>query len=237
MTGRAIATVLLAALAATPALAASKTIEYGTGACSYKLRFDPAKVNETQLRDTLRLLFDAPVPDLFDQPDPARLQKQIAAAEQSCKAKLDEIGRLKLLAVPGVEAARDQLRAETELSCRMSLAELRGFTDPAQLNGFTTEPKCTFYIDALAGRVPKAKALETLSAASCADNASPARCRKEFADRAGDDTKYRLDLLSYGWRNCVLHAPDQPASDGNAARNEIGEKIIARYKIKESCED
>jgi hypothetical protein len=87
----------------------------------------------------------------------------------------------------------------------------------------------------LAGTMPVHKAVDTLVGASRKDNADPKRCRADFVCDSEDPEKHRMNLLSFGWGNCVN---DTIAANVDYDRRfRIGNELIKRYKVKESCDN
>lgn len=222
--------------AAGPAAAQNKTFRFGTGACDYTLRIDTRKVDQGELEATLKFLFDYTV--VFGGlPDKASdFPAETRRVEAECAASAKSLAETKLLSDPRIETIRREVAEADAEYCRFTLDKYAGWSDPARLRPWSKDPKCTVFVDALAGTVPLDKAVDALVAASCKDNADPKRCRADFVRESKDPDKHRLNLLSYGWGNCVNATIGQAKLDSDR-RVRIGRELIKRYKVKESCEN
>lgn len=222
--------------AAAPAAAQTKTFGFATGACDYTLRIDTKKVKQAELEATLKLLFDFNVVVAVVPDKAAGLAAETRRVEAECAASAKNLAGAKLLPDPRVEAIRRELVEADAEYCRYNRDKLAAWTDPERLRGWSREPKCQFYVDALAGTVPTEKAVDALVADSCKDNSDPKRCRADFVRDARNPDKHRSNLISFGWNNCVNPTTRQAKLDSDA-RHRLGTEFLKRYKVKESCEN
>ena len=240
---------LLATLAAAPAGAAERTLSVSGPGCEYKIRFDPAKFDEKKLRDTGDLLLDEGLSAPYFPTHPANetvTEKTIEADYATCMKPAAELKALAFIDMPGVEELRaarlDQIAdgcAFERIKARAMLPGasakvLREFQPAAQSCGRLVEK-----LDDPAGVRP---VWRDLVAKACANNASPARCRKDSlaAEAKPDaDRLIRADMVSFHWTNCAVPFLKMNADQDKdqAAQQALAKEFRKRFKAKEKCEE
>lgn len=238
---------LMAASAAAPAMAETRTLRWESGLCRASLRFDPAKVDPHALQNTVDLLkIDQRqlAPIALGPHSPADLAKlQPAKFEQECAAAMTRLRDSTLLPIDGFEAYRSGRMAEVEDTCRFGSVLLRGHTTSSTFRQY--EPAaghCDLYIDALEGKRDIMDVWRKRIVEQCADNADPAACRERArADGAKPDgtTWIRIYVAAFGWNNCAVHytANNSPAAKRlDAQRAKLAKTFDRLYKVKEVCD-
>ncbi|GLH82496.1 hypothetical protein SSBR45G_74050 [Bradyrhizobium sp. SSBR45G] len=191
--------------------AAERTMSWDSG-CRFSIRFDPAKQDETRLRNTVHLLFG---PSDFDSPGPtpAFEPKAVAALdpdkiERACKAALDVAARLEFIALPGVDDYRRARMAELKDSCDFELAQTRGFKTASALRDYQPAAACVRFVDAIEGKTDLQQVFRQTVEQGCANNASPKACVARYlaeAQKADGPERMRIYLVNFGWSNCAIN--------------------------------
>ena len=231
--------------------AAERTIKVTGPGCSTAIRFDPAKTNEQQLRNTADILLGQglPMPDFPGRATGAAVTEAMVKSDrEACLAPLAKArpSGAALLDIPGLRDLFDRRIAQGGETC-----DFVTILDRALVPG--ASPKILLEHTASAAACGKfAAALETSAGmktfwrkqveARCVNNASPAQCRKTaFALEAGPDgaEMVRRDLIAFDWNNCANPlTPLSLAQDKDDATLESLRKTFKqRFKTKETCED
>ena len=135
---------VLALLISSAAYGAQKAMRWENGAqCEFETKFDPAKIDEDKLRNTVEVLFG----DGFDK-QPTLVAALIGPGgsltsntdeyQQACERERMRIENLAVLDLPGIETYRKRSLEEFEETCRFNVLEGRAASgDPAALREFT----------------------------------------------------------------------------------------------------
>ncbi|WP_257166782.1 hypothetical protein [Bradyrhizobium sp. SRS-191] len=234
------------ALGCAGAGAAERTMSWDSG-CRFTVRYDPAKQDETRLRNTVRLLFG---PSDFDSPGtlPAFEPKAVAALDpdkidRACKATLDAAARLEFIALPGVDDYRRARIAELKDSCDFELAQTRGFKTPAALRDYQPAAACVRFVDAIEGKTDLQQMFRQAVDQGCADNASPKACVARYAaeaQKADGPERMRIYLVNFGWTNCAVNynLRNTGAQKTEAMRSALETQFRKMFKVKQDkCEE
>lgn len=229
---------------------AERAIKVTGPGCDYQVRFDPAKVDERRLKDTAEILFaegGLPSPDYSgsatsDAVTPAKVEADRAKclaplAKARALAPLDMAGLKELLA-GRIEAIED--------GCAFQAIQQRALVVGARpevlLEHKASVAACGAY----------AKALETPAAMrvrfhadvekQCANNASPAKCRKELLaieEKPNADELIRRELVAFYWNNCAneLTKLSQNQERDEKALEGLRKAFKKQFKTKEKCEE
>ncbi|MGJ5092733.1 hypothetical protein ACQR18_11705 [Bradyrhizobium oligotrophicum] len=243
-----IASLALAAvtLAAASANAAERTMSWDSG-CRFTVRYDPAKYDETRLRNTTRLLFG---PSDFESPGtlPAFEPTAVAALDpdkidRTCKAALDAAARLEFIALPGVDDYRRARVAELKDSCDFELAQTRGFKTPSALRDYQPAAACARFVDAIEGKTDLQQMFRQTVAQGCANNASPQACNARYsaeAQKVDGQERMRIYLVNFGWTNCAVNynLRNTGAKKMEAMRSALETQFRKMFKVKQDkCEE
>ena len=117
---RAFVSILFLGLALAPADAADRTITVDGEACSFKVRFDPGKFSEKQVRDTAGAILGSvlPYPDFAVHPTTDTLTPEIVAADQAaCQQSIGRSRGLDLMDIPGLAEFRARKTDQTVDTC------------------------------------------------------------------------------------------------------------------------
>jgi hypothetical protein len=226
--------------------AAERTMSWESG-CRFTVRFDPAKQDETRLRNTVHLLFG---PSDFDAPGttPAFEPKSVAAldpdkVERACKAALDVAARLEFIALPGVEDYRRARMAELKDGCDFDLAQTRGFKTPSSLRDYQPAAACARFVDALEGKTDLQQLFRQTVEKGCADNASPQACSARYlaeVQKADGKERMRIYLVNFGWTNCAVNynLRNTDAKKMESMRSALEAQFRRMFKVKQDkCEE
>ena len=231
--------------------AAERTIKVSGAGCSTAIRFDPAKTDEQQLRNTADILLGEglPMPDFPGRATGASVTEAMVKSDrEACLAPLEKARPhgAALLDMPGLKELFDRRIAQGGETC-----DFVAIRDRALVPG--ASPKILLEHTASAAACGKfAAALETPAGmktlwrkqveARCVDNASPAQCRKTaLALETGPDgaEMVRRDLIAFDWNNCANPlTPLSLAQDKDESTLESLRKAFKqRFKTKETCEE
>ncbi|CCE03264.1 hypothetical protein [Bradyrhizobium sp. STM 3809] len=226
--------------------AAERTMSWDSG-CRFSIRFDPAKQDETRLRNTVHLLFG---PSDFDSPGtlPAFDPKAVAALDpdkidRACKAALDVATRLEFIALPGVDDYRRARVAELKDSCDFELAQTRGFKSPSALRDYQPAAACARFVDAIEGKTDLQQMFRQTVDKGCADNASPKACVARYvaeAQKPDGPERMRIHLVNFGWSNCAINynLRNTGATKMESMRSALETQFRKMFKVKQDkCEE
>lgn len=234
--------VLAAGLALCGGPASAAQVSWDDEACRNTVTFDAKKVDQTALRNTVKLLFEqsplSPTTGVYLLTPEFAAQADLAALQKEC----DEIARtgkgLKLLALPGLEEYRAALLDDTRDTCERLSAEIRAVKEPAALRDYKpAAPACSKFVDALEGKTDLDRTWRETIEASCRNNASPAACRNRSlrdADMPDGPQRKRLQVLNFGWSNCALRLTYKSGDQRKAQRTALEKKFRSQFKIKQS---
>lgn len=192
------------------AIAATKAVSWSDGVCNNRMAFDPDKVDEERLKNTIHLLFG---PADFEAPwvsVPFTLQDifklDLDGTTKKCGEALDLAARLQYLPLNGVEEFRRAKIAEIRDTCAYETTLIRGFKRPAELREYQPAAACSGFVDALEGKKDLQASFRETLAWNCSRSVSPGECaQKGFADLNKTDgiERARLYLTTFGWSNCA----------------------------------
>ncbi|MGJ4950769.1 hypothetical protein [Bradyrhizobium sp. HKCCYLS20291] len=226
--------------------AAERTMSWESG-CRFTVRFDPAKQDETRLRNTVHLLFG---PSDFDSPGtlPAFEPKAVAALDpdkidRTCKAALDAAARLEFIALPGIDDYRRARMAELKDSCDFDLAQTRGFKTPSALRDYQPAAACARFVDAIEGKTDLQQMFRQTVDKGCADNASPKACVARYvaeSQKPDGQERMRIYLVNFGWTNCAINYNLRNTGEKKmeAMRSALETQFRKMFKVKQDkCEE
>lgn len=225
--------------------AAQKTIEWLDDLqCSLSITFDPRKVDEQRLRNTIDMVFTGHafpdvLPDIPIRPT-SPVKEQIDLLQQRCDAAFRRISDLPVVDMPGIEAYR-KLRLEAlDDTCRFGLIKIRGaYEDAAALRSYSpSATKCSRFIDALEGKVDIMAVWHDLVNAACANTPKPGFCLS--AQENGETDRIRHDVLTYGWTRCsVRYLKTSDIKQSEKLRAGLQREFRRRFRISRSprCSD
>lgn len=235
---------VLAMLLAWPgaALAASRTLTIEDGMCTGRLRYDPARVDEARLKDTVRLLFDPGLtaPPLAPSPQaPADMGKADPAAfARACRDSGEAVARLKPL--DGFADYQRLVADQIADACAFGEAELKGLRDPAALAAYApAAAACRPFVDALTGQGDVTALWRETVKRQCANNVDSGACERREAARASGpeaDGWRRLYLIDTGWNNCAVGFLKVNTDDHDRIREGLISGFVRRFKVKMTCD-
>jgi hypothetical protein len=235
---------VLALLISSAAYGAQKAIRWKNGAmCEFETRFDPAKVDEERLRNTVEVIFGD---GFYRQPSSVitltgpggHLTTNAAEYEQACQREKQKVANLPVIDLPGFENFRKWSLEELADFCRFDTLEGRAaLGDPAALREFTpSAPKCSPFIDALEGKTDIRAVWRNMIGSVCQSFSEPAECRANFLkaeSKPSPEDAIKLDVLAFGWRACstgYLKANDLRLRDSMLAA--LKKSFRRRFKVK-----
>jgi hypothetical protein len=243
---RVVPLVLVTSLALCSAASAAQ-VSWDDETCRNTVRFDAKKIDETALRNTVKLLFEqsplSPTTGVYLLTPEDAAGADLAGLQREC----DEIARtgreLKLLALRGIEEYRTGLLDDTRDRCEFMSAEVRAVKDGAALRDYKpAAPACSRFVDALDGKVDLDDVWRETIAASCRNNASPAACRARGlreAEAPDGAQRKRLQILNFGWNNCAMRFTRAWTLDKERAaqRRALAKRFKSQFKIvKSKCQ-
>jgi hypothetical protein len=206
------------------AQAPETTMTWSDELCENTIHFDPKRYDETEVRNTIHLLFgpeDIKTPMVGLPIQMRDVAKLLDGLSKDCSNALGLAKSLKFLPLQGIEDYRNSLISEVEDWCRYGDVKLRGLWDPSALREYTRAPKaCLRFVEAMEGKTNLAAVFRDTVEENCRSHVSPALCvQREFAEahRAAGDEGMRLYLTTYAWTNCTV-----PHTLGNATAVPMG---------------
>lgn len=229
-----------------PVFGAQKSIKWEDGAfCEFETRFDPLKVDEESLRNTINVIFGDDkfysYISSFTSPDaPGGVRRRTPAElERTCKLAKDRAASLPVVALPGIEEFRRLKIEELEDSCWFDTVLNRAKAgEMAALREYTpSAAKCSVFIDALEGKADIRAVWRDTIASHCRLFASPEDCRRsalQEGSRPDADEKLRDFVLSFGWNNCSTSylKKNEWAKKSESMRKAIEASFRRRFKVK-----
>lgn len=246
-----LASPILALLLATvaPAQAAEKTMTVQGPGCEYKIRFDPAKFDEKKLRDTGDILLGEGLsaPNFPNHPATEVItEKTIEADYATCMKPAAELKALAFIDMPGVEDIRAGRLEQIADGCAFERIKARAMLPGASAKVLgeyqPAAPTCGKMVEKLDDPAGLRPVWRDLVTKACANNASPARCRKDSlaAETKPDaDRLIRADMINFHWTNCAVpFLKMNVEQDKDQARQEaLAKEFRKRFKAKEKCEE
>jgi hypothetical protein len=235
---------LLALLISSASYGAQKTIRWENGAqCEFETRFDPAKVDEERLRNTIEVIFGdgfykRPTLETALIGPGGSLVSNTEEYRQACEREKERVEDLAVLDIPGIEDYRKLSLEEFEETCRFHVIEGRAASgDPAALRDFTpSAAKCSPFIDALEGKTDIRAVWRDMVEAQCRENGSPEKCKAAlFSAESRPNAKdaIRLQVLTYGWINCsTSYLKTSDESRDVAILAALQKSFRRRFKVK-----
>ena len=246
---RAFVSTVLLGLAMAPADGADRTITVDGEACSFKVRFDPAKFKEKQVRDTAGAILGSglPYPDFAVHPTTETLTLDIVAADQAaCLKSVGPSRGLDLLDIPGLAEFRARKTEQTIDTCAFEAIKGRALipgASPKILVEHSASAKtCGHFVAALENRAGLRTAWREFVGKRCVDNSDPARCRKEslaLEQKPDADELIRRDVIGFDWTNCAIEflTLNQERERDEATREALQKEFMRRFKTKANCDD
>lgn len=237
---------LLAMFWCGPSYGAQKTIRWENGAfCEFETRFDPAKVDEERLRNTINVIFGDDKfyryvsPRITSDGPNGRPRTNTTEFERTCKVTKEKAASLPVLELPGIEEFRRLKIEELEDHCWFDTLESRAASgEPAALREYTpSAAKCSHFIDALEGKTDLRAVWRDTIESQCRMNARPEECRIDAqrgqSDPDADELK-RSYVLGFGWNNCSTRylKMNEWADKAESMRKAIETNFRRRFKVK-----
>lgn len=232
------------------AVAAERTIKITGPGCDYQVRFDPGKFDPKQVQDAGDILFaeaGLPSPEYTGRATTDAVTEAMVRADHArCLAPLARAKGLTPLDLPGLKDILARRIEAIEDGC-----EFQAIHDRALVTG--ASPKILLEHKAsVAACGHFAQALETPAATKalwraqidrrCADNASPAQCRKSslaLESKPDSAELIRRDLIAFDWNNCAnaLTKLSVNQDKDEAALESLRKAFRKQFKVREKCEE
>lgn len=235
--------------AAAPGQAAEKGMTVQGPGCEYRIRFDPAKFDEKKLRDTGDLLLGEGLSAPYFPVHPATevtTEKTIEADYATCMKPSADLKALAFLDMPDVEDIRTRRLEQIADACAFERIKARAMLPGASAKILgeyqPAAPTCGRMVEKLDDPAGVRPIWRDLVAKACANNASPARCRKDSlaAESKPDaDRLIRADMVSFHWTNCAVPFLKMNVEQDRdqAAQQALAKEFRKRFKAKEKCEE
>jgi hypothetical protein len=210
--------------------------------CRYTAFFDPARDKGDVVRASFEFAsrgYGAPTfaPPLFSPQQAAKADPQ--AVQKECDKRIAELKSMRLVDLPAMEALRANSIAEAEDACRLDVIEVRGAKNPAALRDYTpAREACEHYVAALEGKNELQKAYRQWSEKSCANNASPTKCKADEQSREKDPELMRTRLMAFGWGNCANDKSLRARDVANGLAEKAQAEFRKAYRLKKGqCDE
>jgi hypothetical protein len=235
---------LLTLLISGASYGAQKAIRWEDGAmCEFETRFDPAKIDEEKLGNTVEVIFGD---GFYKKPTlvtaligpGGSLVSNTAEYQQACERERVRVENLAVLDLPGIENYRKWSLEEFDETCRFDVLKGRAASgDPAALREFTpSAAKCSPFIDALEGKTNIRAVWRDMIGSFCQSFSKPTECRADFLkaeSRPNAEDAIRLDVLGFGWNNCsTAYLKTGDLSHREAMRAALEKSFRRRFKVK-----
>jgi hypothetical protein len=235
---------VLVLLISTASYGAQKAMRWEDGAmCEFETRFDPAKIDEEKLRNTVEIIFGD---GFYRQPTlvitltgpGGHLTSNTAEYQQACQREREKVANLPVIDLPGLENFRKWSLDALEDFCRFDILKARAaLGDAAALREFTpSAPKCSPFLDALEGKTDIRAVWRNMIDSVCQSFSDPNECRANFRkaeSKPSPEDAIKYDVLMFGWNNCsteYLKANDLHLRDSMLAA--IKKNFHQRFKVK-----
>lgn len=240
---------LLPIIGAAPTLAAEKTISVSGPGCDYRIKFDPAKVDERKLKDTANVILGEGLANPnFAVHDKSQIYTEaLARADyENCMAPAKPLRAQTYLDMPGLADLRARRLEQIAETCAFDRIKGRALVAGASarilLEFQPAAQACTRLIEKADDPAALRPVWRELVKKRCIDNGNPAQCRKNGLALEGTkdaDRLIRADVISHDWSNCAIAFlklnVDQAKDD--AVRADLAKRFRKTFRTKEICED
>ncbi len=220
-----------------------KTFRWDDEVCRYKATYDSKKFSEAQLRDTWKLAqgyefslsSNVTAFELNQIP-----QLNIEELDREYKEKRQAIIDLNIINLPYWKAAKQKRLNELDQYYKLSRPTLLAYKNPEALREYKGAEACKIKyaepIIASGDTLLDAWLIQNKEARS--RNGDPERVRIEYEQRLASREKFdyaRVDLLTFGWWNCVNETIDQDTGTQDGSHRKQFEKLFR--KVTSECEE
>lgn len=240
---------LFLAVGAAPSFSAEKSISVSGPGCDYKVRFDPARVDERKLKDTANVLLGEGLanPDFPVHPATQVYSEALIKADYAaCMKPAEALVALSFLDMPGLDDMRTRRLDQIADTCAFERIKARALA-PGGSAGILAEyapaaPACAKIVEKADDPAALRPVWRALVQKRCVDNANPAQCRKSglaMENETDADRLIRADVIGYHWTNCAVEflKLNQDQARDDAARQTLAKEFRKRFRTKETCED
>jgi hypothetical protein len=232
----------LLTVSAVAASGQNRTFKWSAEICDFQGVYKASKYTEAQLRDTVKLIspgnfaFSAGATVFHPDNIPSLSVRQI---DEEYRRLLKELQGLNIVKTAYFEELRRQKIAELEQVYELSRASALAYADAEVLRNVNWSGQCRerFAEPVIDGGDRLLAAWKVVNEDLRSKNSEPERLRREFEERNRSPQRMKfamVEVLTFGWWNCVNEKIDYAGQDGKPARE--FQKLFIR-KPKAKCDE
>ena len=191
---------------------AKSTFTYSEGMCNYIGSYNPKKVSEVQLQNTLnKLIFPASIETNWTAWELGDIEElSLVALEAECSTRMNELEVLSFPDEESITLLKESRIREFQEACETKMLTIIGYKNPDTLLSFpTSDEMINFYREGLvAGGDSLISVWKELVRIQKLNNAYPERIQAEFDEQYSSPLRLeyaRLTVMMFGWWNSVNH--------------------------------
>jgi hypothetical protein len=211
-------------LCGTTAFGQTKKFLWDTELCQFESVYDAKKYTEKQLKNT-RKLFSIGGFNIDTDATVWKFEEisklNVNALDEEYKRKTSELKTLDIVKTPYFEDLRQKTLKEMEQSYRAKRITIEAYKNPKVLAGYKFADVCVqkYAAPLINGGDDLLKIWLTVNEESRAKNGSPENVKMIFDEqmKSPDNLKFaRVEVMSFGWWNCVNEFTEYVEHDGKA---------------------
>lgn len=212
-------------LSSSAAFAQAKKFRWGNETCLFESIYDTKKYSAAQLNDTKKLISLDFFPNTID-PTPGDFERiealRVETLDAEYAARTNALKRLNIVKTAYWEALRQEHLKELEQVYQLSRASILGYKNPARLKDVKFAGACveTYAEPLIKGGDDLLGAWRIRREDGLKKHSNPAALQKEFDEQFASPERLRyarIDVMTYGWWNCVNNLIDRESDyDRNA---------------------
>ena len=218
------------------------TLGWEDEACKSEIQYDPTKIDEESLRNTVNLLFSGRGISAPGLPNVSR-PEQLALVnprdyQEACARAVRQMNALHFIDLPGIEVYREAKVEQMNDECGFGVAlSQAAMGNPTALNAYQpAAAQCSRYVEALEGKTDIRALWREIVTTQCATNAKPEACKAwDLADEGKSDgvERIRLRVLTFGWQNCAAKYLRTNTVKMDPLRTVLNVEFKELFKVKE----
>ncbi|MDG1333268.1 MAG: hypothetical protein P8P74_13115 [Crocinitomicaceae bacterium] len=217
---------------------AKSTFSYGEGMCNYVGKYDPKKISEAELQNTLDLLIFSPYPETrctaweLDEIE----ELDLNALEEECNTKLTQFETLSFPNTENIVRLKESRIRELNERCALKMLTIIAYDNPDTLMSFATnDPQVNLFRNGLIkGGDTLVEAWREVVRIQKSRNARPERIQAEFEEQFNSPEKLeyaQLAVMMFGWWNHANHIIYTTPTEYYAGQFEL-----LFSKVEEDCD-
>ena len=229
-------------LSGSAAFAQVKKFRWGNETCLFESVYDAKKYTAAQLNDTRKLFLLDFFPNTID-PTPTKYEQikelRVETLDAEYAARTNTLKRLNIIKTAYWEALRQEHLKELEQVYQLSKASILGYESPARLKDVKFAGACIekYAEPLIKGGDDLLAAWRTRHESGLKHHGNPDILQKEFDEHLASPQRMRyarIDVMTYGWWNCVNNLIDRESDHDRSAKE--FKKLFSKTKTVE-CDE